>query len=115
MQAAAAPQVDAAGRLNASPFMKWAGGKGQLLSQLEPFFPAPGRYKRYFEPFLGGGAVCYHHQPRQAVLSDHNAELINAYEVVRDQLDGLLVSLRKHEAHEDSSEYYYQIRDYKPE
>jgi DNA adenine methylase len=115
MQAAAAPQVDATGRLNASPFVKWAGGKGQLLSQLEAFFPSPGSYRRYFEPFLGGGAVFFHLQPRQAILSDLNEELINAYEVIRDQLEPLLASLRKHERHEDTAEYYYRVRAYRPE
>src|SRR5579884_2444287 len=112
MQAAAVAPAEAPGRLNASPFVKWAGGKGQLLAQLEPFFPPPGSYRRYFEPFLGGGAVFFHLQPRRALLSDLNAELINAYEVIRDRLDDLLKSLRKHR---DDTEYYYQVRAYGPE
>src|SRR5438309_601472 len=84
--AVASPPAD---RLPATPFVKWAGGKGQLLGQLAPFFPEPGSYHRYFEPFLGGGAVFFHLQPACAVLSDLNDELINAYEVIRDDLDEL--------------------------
>ena len=112
MQPAAVPQIDEHGRLAATPFLKWAGGKGQLLSQLEPFFPPAGSYGRYFEPFLGGGAVFFHLQPRRAMLSDLNAELINAYEVIRDRLDELLKSLRKHQ---DDTEYYYRVRALRPE
>ena len=93
--------------LAASPFVKWAGGKGQLLAQLEPFFPSPTTYRRYFEPFLGGGAVFFHLQPRLAILSDLNEELINAYRIVRDQLDQLIASLRRHK---DDEEYYYYVR-----
>jgi DNA adenine methylase len=98
-------------RLPAGPFVKWAGGKGQLLSQLEPFFPRPGAYRRYFEPFLGGGAVYFHLQPSSAILTDLNEELITAYQVIRDDLDTLLVSLRKHQ---DSREYFYRVRDELP-
>src|SRR5579884_2580590 len=108
MQAAAVAPAEAPGRLNASPFVKWAGGKGQLLSQLEPFFPPEGSYKRYFEPFLGGGAVFFHLQPPRAVLSDLNEELINVYETIRDRLEELLDSLRRHG---DDEAYYYWIRE----
>lgn len=105
--AAAAPRQ----RLAASPFVKWAGGKGQLLSQLDPFFPPDGTYHRYFEPFLGGGAVFFHLQPQRAVLSDLNEELINAYEVIRDHLDELLASLSRHQPTE---EHYYFVRNLQP-
>ena len=115
MQAAAALAGPAAApvaeRLPAGPFVKWAGGKGQLLTQLEPFFPAPGSYRRYFEPFLGGGAVYFHLQPGVAELSDLNEDLITAYTVIRDDLDALLVSLRRHQ---DTQEYFYRVRDELP-
>jgi DNA adenine methylase len=107
MQAAAVPAPRGEGKLAASPFVKWAGGKGQLLSQLNPFFPPPSSYGRYFEPFLGGGAVYFHLQPARAVLSDLNEELITTYEVIRDKLDDLLASLQKHK---DGAEYYYWVR-----
>jgi DNA adenine methylase len=109
---ATAPTPGTAARLAATPFVKWAGGKGQLLGQLEPFFPPPGSVRRYFEPFLGGGAVFFHLQPARAVLSDLNDELITAYEVIRDQLDELLASLRRHK---DDPDYYYRVRDLAPQ
>ncbi|MBV8086950.1 MAG: DNA adenine methylase [Chloroflexi bacterium] len=108
MPAAAPVAQEPSGRLAASPVVKWAGGKGQLLGQLEPFFPPSGAYNRYFEPFLGGGAVFFHLQPPRAVLSDLNEELINVYEIIRDQLDELLASLRKHKTDEA---YYYWVRE----
>src|SRR5712692_10950432 len=111
MQAAAVARAEAEGRLAASPFVKWAGGKGQLLSQLEPFFPPPGSYRRYFEPFLGGGAVFFHLQPPRAVLSDLNDELINAYEVIKTTIDELMESLDRHPSTED---HYYQVRSVDP-
>jgi DNA adenine methylase len=74
---------------------------------MAPFFPRPSSYRRYFEPFLGGGAVFFHLQPGQAVLSDLNEELINVYITIRDQLDELLASLLRHG---DGAEYYYYVR-----
>ena len=97
---------------DAKPFVKWAGGKQRLLSQYETFFPD--KPKRYFEPFVGGGAIFFHfwntgRLPEQAFLFDNNKELINAYRVVRDQLDELLEILAVHKARH-SKEYYYEIR-----
>lgn len=80
------------------PFLKWAGGKHQLLAQLTPFFPA--QFKRYHEPFLGGGAVFFHlaarHPGLRAFLSDGNAELINCYTMVRDRVEELMAALDEH-------------------
>ena len=98
----------------AQPFLKWAGGKSQLLEQFEPFFP--GSIKSYCEPFLGGGAVFFHLKARfpkmRAVLCDNNAELINCYEVVRDEVRELMRLLDQHlEQFRASGEpYYYQVR-----
>lgn len=96
----------------ARPFLKWAGGKGQMLAQYEAFFPtAPGG--AYFEPFVGSGAVFFHLQPRRLfecyLLSDANAELINLYRVVRDNPDTLLACLREHAACH-SPDHYYAVR-----
>lgn len=96
----------------ARPFLKWAGGKGQMLTQYEAFFPSePGG--AYFEPFVGSGAVFFHLQPRRLferhLLTDANAELINLYCVVRDEPDGLLVCLREHAACH-SPDHYYAVR-----
>jgi len=93
------------------PPVKWAGGKGGLIPQFEPLFPK-GPWDLYIEPFVGGGAVFFHLLPLRAVLIDNNEELINFYMVVRDNLEELLVDLRKHE---NTAEYYYRIRALKPE
>ncbi len=97
---------------SAKPFLKWVGGKGQLLSQFEAYFPAG--FKRYVEPFVGGGAVFFHlwnaaRLPQQVRLLDHNAELINAYRVVRDRPQPLIAALRRHRENHNP-DYYYQIR-----
>src|SRR5436190_5766983 len=71
------------------PFLKWAGGKAQLLEQFKPHFP--GMLESYCEPFVGGGAVFFHLRARfpkmRVKLFDNNAELINCYAVVRDQVE----------------------------
>jgi len=94
------------------PFLKWAGGKRQMLAQYEAFFPAePGG--AYFEPFVGSGAVFFYLKPRDLferyVLSDANPELVNLYRVVRDAPAPLLDCLREH-AERHSVEYYYALR-----
>ena len=97
----------------AKPFLKWAGGKQQLLSQFETYFPTD--FDRYFEPFVGGGAVFFHlwnsdRLPEQKFLFDNNEELINTYRVVRDELDALITLLATHQENH-SKEYYYRIRN----
>ncbi len=92
-----------------SPIVKWAGGKGQLLPQLEPLFPV--KFIGYFEPFLGGGAVFFHLQPPRVVISDINQELINAHLVVRDSVEELIANLSRHLYEKD---YYYMVREQDP-
>lgn len=87
------------------PFLKWAGGKGQLLGDLGPMVP---NFKgRYFEPFIGGGALFFHLAPRRAVISDINPELINAYRVIQSDVEALITDLGTHQNDED---YFYQVR-----
>lgn len=82
------------------PFLKWAGGKGQLLSEIERYYPFDDRtVKKYAEPFVGGGAVLFDvlskYDLEEVYISDINAELINAYIAIRDHADELIEQLRK--------------------
>lgn len=70
------------------PFLKWVGGKRQLLSQLLPHIPQP--IQRYHEPFVGGGALFFALQPRQAFLSDLNPRLVRTWSAVRDNVEALI-------------------------
>jgi DNA adenine methylase len=96
------------------PFVKWAGGKSQILSELD--FMVPSQFNRYFEPFLGGGAMFFHISLKNiqftSYLSDINEDLINAYRVVKDNVDELIRLLLHHEAEYNNSrhEFYYQLR-----
>lgn len=91
----------------ARPFLKWAGGKGRLLAQYQPYFPSD--FVTYFEPFLGGAAVFFHLSPARAVLTDINSELINLYCCVRDQVEAVIERLAEHKA-QHCETYYYQVR-----
>ena len=89
-----------------APVVKWVGGKRQLLSEISPLLPK--RITSYCEPFLGGGAVLFSIQPSKAIVNDLNSDLITVYEVIRDDVEELIDNLKKHE---NSSEYFYTIRD----
>ncbi len=89
----------------AKPFIKWAGGKGQLMSELSLRLPA--QFNRYYEPFVGGGALFFALEPKKATIADSNAELVSVYEVVRDDVDALIDDLRRHVNDKD---YYYEQR-----
>lgn len=101
-------------RVEAQPFLKWVGGKASLLRQLEEFFPH--QIDRYFEPFLGGGAVFFHLKHRfpdlRPFLRDGNKELINCYRVVRDRPEELMRLLDEHAKgfRADGGGYFYDIR-----
>lgn len=87
------------------PFLKWVGGKRQLMNDIEPLIPS--KISTYYEPFIGGGAVLLNQQPKKAVVNDYNAELINVYKMVRDHVEELIEDLA---THENESEYFYRIR-----
>jgi DNA adenine methylase len=96
------------------PFLKWAGGKSRLISQYQPYFPK--KFTTYYEPFLGGGSVFFHlaqQQPGlQAILTDINPELINAYCCVRDRVEELIELLKDHQSQHTKrhQEHYYWVR-----
>ena len=89
------------------PVVKWVGGKRQLLDDLTPLFPK--RITSYCEPFLGGGAVLFKLQPDIAYVNDINSELIQMYEVIRDNVDELIALLGEHPNEE---EHFYRVRDW---
>ena len=106
------------------PFVKWAGGKRQLLPTIEQHLfegVRNGTITRYVEPFVGGGAVFFHLRQRYPLqefyISDFNPDLVNAYVVIRDELGTLLDALQILAdeylplEHEERSEVYYRIRD----
>ena len=92
-----------------TPFLKWAGGKTRLLSQMSIHFPH--EFRRYFEPFLGGGAVFFHLQPSKAFLSDSNCELIDTFKVVRNSPMKLMQALDAHYPYRKDKDYYYKVRE----
>ena len=89
-----------------APVLKWVGGKRQLLGEITPLLP--GQITTYCEPFLGGGAVLFSLQPANAIVNDLNADLITVYEVIRDDVEALIASLKHHE---NTAAYFYAIRD----
>ena len=89
------------------PIIKWAGGKGALLKQIAPFFPESTDYQRYFEPFLGGAAVFFHLQPPQSYLFDLNADLVELYTMVRDDVEGVIDALTPHH---NARDYFDEVR-----
>jgi len=91
------------------PLLKWAGGKRNLLSNILPLVPA--RFNRYYEPFLGGGALFFGLQPPEAFLSDKNTDLIHAYAQVRDRPDLVIRALRRLK---NSERDYYNVRSSRP-
>lgn len=93
-------------KFSARPFLKWAGGKTQLLPTLSRHVPA--HYSKYIEPFLGGGALFFHLQPEEAILSDFNPDLINCYQVVKNQVEALIAELQ---GYRHDEQFFYQLRE----
>lgn len=93
--------------IKAQPLVKWVWGKRQLISQFSTLLPAPDKYKDYFEPFLGWGAVYFSIQKKRAYLSDVNVELINVYKVVKEKPEELIKFLKTLSY---DKECYYSIR-----
>ena len=101
-----------------NPFVKWAGGKRQLIPEIEKHLPE--KFGAYFEPFLGGGALLFHllskNQKIKGHVSDLNSDLVLSYVTIRDNLNGLLKSLQKHSDNyfSNSKNYYYSVRETNP-
>lgn len=96
----------------AKPFVKWVGGKRQLLKQFldMDLYPPHGfdaSQSTYFEPFVGGGAVFFDLLPQKAILSDSNKDLVITYNVIKNNVEDLIKSLKKHK---HNKEYFLKIR-----
>ncbi|MFQ5496808.1 MAG: DNA adenine methylase [Nitrosopumilus sp.] len=100
------------------PFVKWAGGKRQLIPILNENLPKS--FGTYYEPFLGGGALLFHiltdRNSQKCNISDLNSDLVLTYTTIRDKIDGLISSLKNHEKNyqKDSKSYYYSVRESNP-
>ena len=104
--------------IKAKPFLKWAGGKGQLLRQYEPLFPD--KFNSYLEPFVGGGVVFFHlfstgrlDNGKRIILIDSNEELINCYEVIKENVESL-ISILSGPKFVNKKDVYYKIRSEEP-
>lgn len=92
-----------------APVVKWVGGKRQLLSEIKKY--TPNKFYTYFEPFVGGGAVLFELQPKQAVINDINRELVNLYSVIQNNVEELINKLSDSNLYSNTSECYYRIRE----
>lgn len=97
---------------NVTPFVKWAGGKRQLLDRISERLPQT--YNNYFEPFIGGGAVLFELQPEGAVINDINASLINAYRIIANNPNEFIEKVHELDSNigDNGKEYYYSLREH---
>lgn len=106
----------------AKPFLKWAGGKGQLLDTFDKMFPQElieGKIKTYIEPFVGGGAVLFHilqnYKIEKAQINDINKELINCYRCIKADVEKVIKPLsileKEYLSSENRNKYFYNVRE----
>ena len=95
-----------------APFVKWAGGKRQLIPQIRERMPE--KYNDYYEPFVGGGAVIFDLLPANALINDINKALINTYITICNEPDAFLKEVNRldNDMWEDGKKYYYSIREH---
>ncbi|MFR2305115.1 MAG: DNA adenine methylase [Roseburia sp.] len=95
-----------------APFVKWAGGKRQLIPQIRERMPE--KYNDYYEPFVGGGAVIFDLLPANALINDINIALINTYRTICNEPDAFLKEVNRldNDMWEDGKKYYYSIREH---
>jgi len=91
------------------PFLKWAGGKTQLIPELSKYIPTS--FSKYIEPFIGGGAFFFYLNPEQAIISDSNEELITTYKAVRDNVEEIIEIL---DGYKNEETFFYKIRSLNP-
>ena len=95
-----------------APFVKWAGGKRQLIPQIRERMPE--KYNDYYEPFIGGGAVIFDLLPANALINDINKALINTYRTICNEPDAFLIEVNRldNDMCEYGKKYYYSIREH---
>ena len=91
------------------PFLKWVGGKRQLLPEIKKHLP--NNFSSYYEPFIGAGAVFFHLVPNKAFINDLNSELILTYQSIKDHLNELIEELKSHQS-KNSKDYFYEVRNW---
>lgn len=90
----------------ATPVVKWVGGKRQILDEIYKYLPD--NISTYYEPFLGGGALLFSLQPNKAVVNDINSELVNLYQVIKENVDELIDNLY---THKNDEKHFYEVRE----
>ena len=96
-------------RENLTPFVKWAGGKGQLTERLIERMPK--EYNHYYEPFIGGGAMLLSLMPQNALINDVNAQLVNVYRQLKNDAQAVVDAIKVYESIPCTKEIYYEMRD----
>ena len=96
--------------IKGKPFVKWAGGKRQIIDKLKKY--VPDEFDTYYEPFVGGGALLFELSPKKAVINDSNKELMNVYNVLcdEDKFNKMCKLLNNYEVNHNE-EFFYQIRN----
>ena len=92
------------------PFLKWAGGKRQLLPEIRKLLPPDAADRIYYEPFVGAGAVLFDLLPKKAVINDANTQLMLTYRAIKDDVNGVVTLLQDYEQRHDSK-LFYEIRN----
>jgi len=92
------------------PYLKWAGGKRQLLAEIKKHLPKDIDAYTYYEPFIGAGALFFDLKPKKAVVNDHNTQLILTYHAIRNNVEELILLLQEYKI-KNSREFYYEIRN----
>ena len=96
--------------IKGKPFVKWAGGKRQILDKLTKYIPD--EFDTYYEPFIGGGALLFELSPKKAVINDSNKELMNVYKCLCDETKfKKMCTVLNHYETEHSEKFYYEIRN----
>lgn len=96
-------------KYNISPFVKWAGGKKQIINNL--LEKVPNEYNNYFEPFIGGGALFLTLQPQKAFINDINIQLLNVYEQLKIDSNHLITFINQLDSEVTDKERYYVLRE----